>query len=345
MQTPILLLLSLAAAVPIAAHGQSKPLQLTLPTDNTAIFSSDPSLFYMYTNRNFEGAQSKPWTGGKYGYVRNQKRSAEGIIMTRFHEGVDIRPVKRDKAGKPLDVVRAIAPGKVVHTNTVSGQSSYGNYVVVEHDWGYGPFYSLSAHLMTVSVKPGQRVTNATTLGRLGYTGSGLNVERAHLHLELNLLLSSRFEKWHGKHFRTPNHHGVHNGLNLVGIDIAGLFQKHRGNPNLTIPEFISGMSVYYKVQVPNTGKFELLERYPWIGKNLHLARGNPSWEVHFSKSGVPVAVTPATTKVSQPKVTWVQYSKTYHAYHTRSRLSGSGSTASLTDSGRRYVNLVTGQF
>ena len=340
-----LLPIFLAACTPILAQAQAQPLKLSLPTDNQAIFSSDASSFYMYTNRSFEGVSSKPWTAGKYGYVRNQKRTADGLIMTRFHEGVDIRPVKRDSAGKPLDVVRAIAPGKVIHTNTVSGQSSYGRYVVVEHNWGYGPFYSLYAHLMTVSVKPGQRVSNSTTLGRLGWSGTGLNVERSHLHLELNLLLSSRFEKWHNKHFTTPNHHGIHNGINLVGIDIAGLYQSHRGNPNITIPEFVAGMKTYYKVLVPNKGKFEFLDRYPWIGKNLHLARGNPSWEIHISKSGVPIAITPSTSKVTTPKVSWVQHSKTYHAYHTRSRLSGSGSTASLTDSGRRYVDLLTGQF
>lgn len=335
----------MAAFAPVAAFAQSKPLQLTLPTDNTSIFSDDPSDFYMYTNRNFEGVSSKPWTGGKYGYVRNQKRTADGVIMTRFHEGVDIRPVRRDGSGKPLDVVRAIAPGKVVYINTVSSRSSYGNYVVVEHDWGYGPFYSLYAHLMTISVKTGQQVTNKTTLGRLGYTGSGLNVDRSHLHLELNLFLSSRFEKWHDKHFTSPNHHKTYNGINMAGLDIAGLYLRHRENPNITIPEFISRMTVYYKVLVPNKGKIEILKRYPWIGKNLHLAQGNPSWEIHFSQSGIPIAIVPSAIATTTPKVTWVQYSKTFHSYHTRGRIGGSGSKGSLTDSGKRYIELVTGQF
>lgn len=325
--------------------GQTRPLDLRLPTDNTALFSSDPSKFYMYTDRNFEGVTSKPWTAGKYGFVRNEKRTAEGVIMTRFHEGLDIRPLKRDSSGKPLDDVRSIAPGKVVHAATVPSQSSYGNYVVVEHDWGYGPFYSLYAHLMTVSVKPGQRVTNASVLGRLGYTGDGINVERAHVHTELNLFLSKRFNAWHDQNFRTPNHHGVYNGINLVGLDLAGLFLAQRENPNLTIPEFMAGMTAYYKVIVPKKGRMELIERYPWLEKNASFAVGAPSWEIHFSSSGVPLAVTPSLTRVSQPQVSWVEYSKTYHAYNTRSRLTGSGSTASLTDSGLRYVELLTGQF
>ena len=38
-------------------------------------------------------------------------------------------------------------------------------------------------------------------------------------------------------------------------------------------------------------------------------------------------------------------YSPTYHKYYTKSRLSGSGSSAKLTLSGRRYVDLIIGEF
>ncbi|NOY00530.1 MAG: hypothetical protein GXP30_12455 [Verrucomicrobia bacterium] len=64
-----------------------KAFQLDLPTDNNTIFSRDPSQFYMYTNRSFEGVSSRPWTAGRYGFVRNQRRTSHGIIFTRFHEG------------------------------------------------------------------------------------------------------------------------------------------------------------------------------------------------------------------------------------------------------------------
>src|SRR5437016_10936695 len=36
-----------------------------------------------------------------------------------------------------------------------------------------------------------------TTLFRSGYTGAGLNQARAHVHLELNFMLSHRFESWY----------------------------------------------------------------------------------------------------------------------------------------------------
>ena len=57
-------------------------------------------------------------------------------------------------------------------------------------------------------------------LGIMGHTGEGLNQVRAHLHLELNLMLSRHFESWHDTFFKNdPNRHGLYNGLNLAGFD------------------------------------------------------------------------------------------------------------------------------
>jgi len=277
---------------PPSSQAEVQPLNLSLPTDNTALFSGDPSQYYMYTDRNFEGVQSKPWTAGKYGFVRDQKRTAAGVISTKFHEGMDIRPVKRDAANRPLDTVRPIAPGKVVYVSLTPGHSSYGNYVVVEHEWGYGPFYSLYAHLMSASVKAGQKVTTATTLGRMGYTGDGINIERSHLHVELNFLLSKKFPAWHDRYFNTPNYHGLYNGLNLIGLDIGDLFLQQRKNPDLTIPEYLAKAEAYCKVLVPNRGKPEVLTRYPFLGKNMDQPVG--SWEFTFTQAGVPLSISPS---------------------------------------------------
>ena len=56
----------LAALVPVLGL-EAGPVEIILPTDNVRIFSADPSQFYMYTDRLFEGVRSKPWTGGQYG--------------------------------------------------------------------------------------------------------------------------------------------------------------------------------------------------------------------------------------------------------------------------------------
>ena len=299
----------------------------------------------MYTNRTFEGRTSKPWTAGKFGYVRNPVRTKAGVVYTKFHEGIDIRPFERDKSGNPTDKVHAISKGTVTYVNNIASRSNYGKYVVVEHDWGYGKFYSLYAHLMSVSAKQMQAVGPGTVLGRLGYTGSGIDRARAHLHLEINMVINTGFKKWHDRNFNSPNYHGLYNGLNLVGIDVAGLYAAHRRDPNITIPQFISRMAPYYRVIVPKTGKLELLRNYPWLARNMSQARGNPSWEITFSSSGVPLGVSPSRMPVKTPAISWVKPSKAPHAYNTRRRLTGSGSTAQLTASGLRYVQLIAGQF
>src|SRR5881628_1983081 len=113
----------------------SQGLDLVLPTDNDGLFSGDGAAFYQYVERNYKGVKSTPWEGGRYGFVRDPVEASGELVYTRFHEGIDIRPMQRDARGEPLDEVRAIASGKVVHTSLVPGYSNYGKYVVIEHPW------------------------------------------------------------------------------------------------------------------------------------------------------------------------------------------------------------------
>ncbi|MCF6311987.1 MAG: M23 family metallopeptidase [Verrucomicrobiales bacterium] len=321
--------------------------QLTLPTDNDTIFSRDPSRFYMYTYRSFDGVSSHPWTAGRYGFVRNQRRTSHGIIFTRFHEGVDIRPVHRDKKNEPLDDVRSIADGLVVYTNKVSGRSNYGNYLVVQHNWGEGPFYSLYAHFRSIAVKRGDRVKSGTVLGRLGYTGAGINRERAHVHVEFTMMLSERFETWYGKYFRSPNHHSIYSGLNLSGMDIAGLFHSKKENPKLTVAEFVRMAPAYYTVAVPARPmrSLPIAKRYPWLEQGREPGQFPPAWEITLSSSGLPMEIRPYAKKINSIILTGVKNSPVNHSYNTLKRLSGIGGEAKLTNSGILYIQLLTDSF
>src|SRR3979409_1816920 len=116
----------LLASFPATARTQPEPLNLALPTDNDAIFRGDGPEFYQYIERDYKGVKSTPWEGGQYGFVRDPAETWAGIVYPRFHEGIAIRPLQRDERGEPLDPVRAIAAGVVVHTNLVPGLSTYG---------------------------------------------------------------------------------------------------------------------------------------------------------------------------------------------------------------------------
>jgi murein DD-endopeptidase MepM/ murein hydrolase activator NlpD len=329
----------------LTTRAEVRPLALVLPTKNRALLNGNPAQFYQYCDRTFEGRVTQPWQAGQYGYVRNPLRTSSGIVYTRFHEGLDIKPVERDRKGEPLDIVRAISEGTVAYVCPLAGRSNYGKYIVIEHDWGYGKFYSLYAHLAKVTTAVGEKVAPGAPIAVMGYTGSGLDRTRAHVHLELNMIIQSRFSKWHDQSFNTPNYHGAFNGLNLTGIDIAGLYAAHARNPKITIPQFLASTEPYFKVTVPRNGSIEAMDNYPWLARNMGLARGRPSWEIQFDSAGVPLAVSPSKTSVAAPTVSWVRTSNVSHRYNTRGLLSGSGRTATLSGEGLGYIRLITGQF
>lgn len=337
-----LLSMVIGASAAVMAENGGKTLDLALPTDNTALFSGGGPAFYQYIVRDYKGVKSTPWQGGQYGFVRDPQETVAGRIFTRFHEGIDIRPVHRDAKGEPLDHVRAIAAGQVVYVNLVPGYSNYGKYVVIEHVWGGSNYYSLYGHLAAVSVSMGTSLRRGDTLGVMGYTGEGLDRARAHVHLELNLLLSRQFDAWHSANFRNEqNHHGIYNGINLAGIDIAALYLALRKQPSLTIPQFLARESVAYKVIVPAAKNFDLPRQYPWMLRSGSVANAN-SWEVSFNNSGLPLKVVPSEKSISVAELSYFKKSPVNYSYITRGVLGGSGNHTFLTESGRRLMELLT---
>ncbi len=319
---------------------QNQVIDLVLPTDNDALFSGDGPAFYQSVDRDYDGAKSAPWEGGQYGFVRDPKSTGGGVIYTRFHEGIDIRSVHRDANGEPQDEVRAIADGEVVHISPVAGYSNYGKYIVIEHRWGGSSYYSLYAHLSSMSVQPGETVRRGQPVAVMGYTGAGINRERAHLHLELCLMFSRQFEGWYNTFFRNDaNRHGLYNGMNLAGLDVARLYLALRKNPALTIPEFLSAEETFYKVTLPNARHLDLQTLYPWMsaaGK-----RSGSSWEVSFARSSVPLKIESTDRRVAQPVVSYVKNNTAECSYLTRDIVSGRGASAHVTSYGAQLMRLL----
>jgi len=341
MNHPLTVTFLTFALIRFTAMGQNQPLDLVLPTDNDALFSGGGAAFYQYIERNYKGVKSTPWEGGQYGFVRDPTDTVGGVVYSRFHEGIDIRPLHRDAHGEPLDEVRAIADGRVVHVNSVPGYSNYGRYIVIEHHWSGSSYYSLYGHLSSIAVQPGDTVKRGRRIAVMGYTGTGLNRERAHLHLELNLMLSREFDSWYDAFFRNdPNHNGIYNGMNLAGLDIARLYVALQKNPLLTIPEFLGREETFYKVSVPKSRHFELPKLYPWMldtgGRNE-----KSSWEISFAQSGVPLRIESSDKSMTQPELSYVKKSSVDYSNLTRDIVSGHGANGHLTDYGRQLMRLL----
>lgn len=85
-----------------------------------------------------------------------------------FHYGLDIAANEGVKIGAFADgIVREI------------GESSYGNYVIVDHEDGFTTLY---AHCSSISAGVGDKVKCGEEIARVGQTG---NATGPHLHLEL----------------------------------------------------------------------------------------------------------------------------------------------------------------
>lgn len=96
------------------------------------------------------------------------KRILRGKV--NYHTGLDMGVVEGTE-------VSAIMSGKVIITNT--GNTGYGNYIVINHGSGY---VSLYAHLSKVMITEGSYVQNGDIIGKSGNTG---NSTGPHLHLEI----------------------------------------------------------------------------------------------------------------------------------------------------------------
>jgi hypothetical protein len=160
--------------------------------------------------------------------------------------------------------------------------------------------------------------------------------------LELNLMLSHQYNGWHTGFFpNEPNHHGLYNGLNLAGLDIARLYLALRKDAAISVPKFLAEEPIFYTVAIPRSAYFELPKKYPWM-----LVRepgpATQSWLVSFAASGVPLKIEPSPKAVSQAELVWVKNSPVDCSYLTRGDVAGHGRTAHLTDSGKRQMRLLT---
>ncbi len=318
-----------------------------MPTDNTALLQGNGPDFYMYTDRTFEGVRSAPWQGGQYGFVRNQERARNGsVVFTRFHEGLDIQPTERDGRGEPLDEVRSVDQGRVVYVNRSERASSYGRYVVVEHWWQGAPYYTLYGHLSDVTARTGAEVGRGERIGRIGYTGTGIDRRRAHLHFEVNLYLSDLFESWYGANYSGANQHGRYHGINLSGIDASALLIAFERDPYLILGDLIQRVTpAAYTVRVPGGYVPELVSRYAWMAPEASTRNPPRAWDIEIAQSGQPISFRAVDEATNEPRVVLVaeavsRYENSTNRMITRDRNAASG--FALTKRGLSHLRLLT---
>jgi peptidoglycan LD-endopeptidase LytH len=235
-----------------------------------------------------------------FGCVRNNG--------TRFHEGLDLAPVLARRRGEPTDRVLAIAAGVVTHISAQAGDSSYGRYVVIEHDGLNPAVYSLYAHLASVepTLRRGARVAAGQSLGVMGRSAAGYHIpqDRAHLHLEIGLRLSDNFQPWYdaklaSRQFSTPNRHANFNGANLVGWDPLATYRFFQQRAGASLLDYLRTIDTGAIVHVRTARIPDFVRRYPAL-LDGRLPRAVAGWEVHLSGWGLPLRWRPLTEAEAQ---------------------------------------------
>jgi murein DD-endopeptidase MepM/ murein hydrolase activator NlpD len=281
---------------PLVAHG----LDVCLPTANDALLhpGKEADFFQPTVEGNVES--------GMYGCVRSHGH--------RFHEGIDIKCLQRDRHGEPIDPVHAVADGAVAFINKKPGLSNNGRYVVLRHRWDGIEVFTLYAHLRDVAegLTIGQPVRKGQVIATLGHstnTREGISRDRAHLHFEINFMFNTDFHIWYPKRDPKAPPFGNFNGLNLWGMDPAALFRAYAANPKsngapsaMNFAEYVARQPIAFTVLV-GAKPFPWLTMHPeQIQRSNAAAPGNVvAYEIGSAWFGLPIAVWPrASSEISE---------------------------------------------
>lgn len=227
---------------------------------------------------------------GLFGCVRNNG--------SKFHEGIDLFPLQRDHSGEATDQIYSVLPGRVAYVNATPEKSSYGRYIVVEHDSMQPAFYTLYAHLSSVAkgVRTGVRVQSGSVIGVMGRSAGGYSIpnSRAHLHFEIGFRLTDQFQKWYDqKGFKEPNYHGNFNGMNLVGLDPLNFYQAMRTAQVNGMADYLKSLPNRLHVRVFCRQTPDFIVRYPELLSGPKRTGDIIAWDITFTAYGLPKKWTP----------------------------------------------------
>jgi peptidoglycan LD-endopeptidase LytH len=273
----------LSFAIPALAHDR---IEVVWPTPNKAWEEGMPiSAFIQPT------ASGEP-ESGCYGDVR----SSGG----RFHEGIDIKSVARDRRGEPVDRVFAAMTGVVRYVNHNAGDGDYGRYIVIEHPDVTPAVYTLYAHLASVmpGIGPGVRVERGQAIAIMGHSaGTKIPRERAHLHFEIGVMVTRDFQSWYDwKRFGSPNERGLWHGFNLMGFDPLDFLNKWRAHQVDGFQDYFAQMKPQVTARIATHKVPDFIQRYPGLLQSPMPAGLLGGWEIQFDWTGIPFAWRPLSS-------------------------------------------------
>lgn len=249
------------------------------PTPNKAFFQNLPAEYFI------QPTVSGKIISGKFGCVRNGGK--------KFHEGIDLKPIKRDSNGEAADYIFSVMPGKVVHINKSSGNSTYGKYIVIQHNSIEPNICTLYAHLSKIlpTIEIGSEVEAGTPIAVMGRTTLNSNIPktRAHLHFEMGLMFTDNFNSWYyDQKYTSRNPHGKWNGQNIQGFNPLDFFTQLRSGKISHMSEYLKGIPIAFKLRIYDPTVPNFIKRYPSLLNKRLRTNDHHGWEIGFTWYGLP---------------------------------------------------------
>jgi len=275
----------IAAMLVASAHAQR--IDIGWPTPNPAYFEGKPIADFI------QPTAAGETESGLFGCRRSGG--------AQFHEGLDLKPLNRDRHGEPTDPIFAAMNGVVRYVGHVPGNSNYGRYIVLEHPEVEPAIYTLYAHLAAIApgLNAGDSVTRGQVIGTMGRSSSTQAIprERAHMHFEMGVMLTRDFESWFDwKKFGGHNQQGIWNGMNLYGFDPLDFFNEFRARKVDTFRDYFAHLPTAVRLRIATRRIPDYVQRYPaLLAKPLPADGLIGGWEVCVNETGLPFSLTPLT--------------------------------------------------
>jgi murein DD-endopeptidase MepM/ murein hydrolase activator NlpD len=182
----------------------------------------------------------------------------------RIHHGIDLP--------NPIGVeVLAAGDGTIIsaqkgHINEFESITSYGNCIVIDHDFGYNGdhVYTLYAHLSAILVQKGDHVHSGQVIGLIGNTGQ---VTGPHVHFEVRIGRDSYFSVRNPILWMAP-----YVGTGVIAGRVAFADNSTADDASVTLIDLATGKVV------------DQTTTYGGFGVN-----GDDHWKENFVFSDIPV--------------------------------------------------------
>jgi murein DD-endopeptidase MepM/ murein hydrolase activator NlpD len=193
----------------------------------------------------------------------------------RVHHGVDMpNPVGTVVRAAGSGTVIYSADGRLAQTDIFQNSPSYGNVIVIQHDFGYNGMFiwTLYAHLSSAFVRAGETVTAGQPIGQVGQTG---RVTGPHLHFEVRLGRTEADNRY-GSTYNPVLWMVPYVGTGVIAGAVRDANGRFINDADITIRNFATG-----QVQTTTT-------TYVFNNSGFDV-NSDPVWQENFAVTDIPV--------------------------------------------------------